>query len=119
MQVAQLRSIAMFVAAFALCCAAARADLVAVPASVDIGLVRGGQKLAQCFELVNRGTESVEILDIQQSCGCLAPRLEKRLLEPGEKTKLVAELRTLGQADGPHAWNLTVRYRDRAGVKTM
>src|SRR5579884_3615222 len=61
--------------------AAAGADLVCVEPLVDKGLVRSGSPLAQRFTLVNRGREAVEITEVKPSCGCLVPRLEKRLLQ--------------------------------------
>ena len=52
-------------------------------------------------------------------CNCLTPRLEKRLLEPGEKTRLELALRTLGHPDGQHAWTASVRYREGDTVKEI
>ncbi|MCI0681348.1 MAG: DUF1573 domain-containing protein [Gemmataceae bacterium] len=93
-----------------------RADLRAANGVIDLGDIRGGRKLVHRFELTNAGALPVEILEVQRGCGCLAPRLEQRLLPAGGTTGLVVELRTLGQADGPHSWNLQVSYR--AGQET-
>ena len=104
---------------FACCAAPARSELRVAAASVDLGVIRGGQKLTHRFELVNRGGESIEILDLKHGCGCLAPRLDQRVIPPGGKATLVMELRTLGQADGPHTWELQVHYRAGADAKTL
>jgi hypothetical protein len=86
---------------------------------VDLGEIRGGRRLAHRFELRNEGAGPVKIIEVQRGCGCLAPRLEESVLEPGAKTTLHFELRTLGQAEGPHTWNATVRYREAAEVKSL
>ena len=97
----------------------AHAELRAVVPVVDLGAVDGGQKVNHTFLLSNVGTEIIEIFDVQRGCGCLTPQLAKRTLRPGEQTMLALELRTLGQADGPHAWNLQVHYRDGQQMKTL
>jgi len=86
---------------------------------VDLGVIRGGQKVAHRFELTNPGGESLEILDLQRGCGCLAPRLDQRVIPAGGKISLAVELRTLGQSDGPHAWNLQVHYRAGKETKSL
>ena len=97
----------------------ARAELRVTTPEVDLGVIRGGQKIAHRFELANDGAESIEILDLQRGCGCLAPRLDQRVIPAGGKTSLAVELRTLGQSDGPHAWNLQVQYRIGQETKTL
>jgi hypothetical protein len=99
--------------------APARAELRVAAAVVDLGAIRGGQKLAHRFELVNTGSQAVEILDLERGCGCLAPQLGQRQIAPGTQADLVLELRTLGQADGPHTWNLKVHYRLGGDTKTL
>lgn len=91
---------------------AVQAELFFAEPAVKLGEIRGGAPLQHTFAFGNTGKQTVEILEVNRGCGCLAPRLEKRFLEPGEKALLVMEVRTLGQPNGPHAWNATVRYRD-------
>lgn len=86
---------------------------------VELGAIRGGQKLTHCFELVNTGDKALDILDLRPGCGCLAPRIKQRTLQPGDKTTLVLELRTLGQAEGPHTWDIDVKYRSGPETKTL
>lgn len=97
----------------------ARASLEAAAHAVDLGVVKGGQRIEAAFELRNAGTQALEIIDIERGCGCLAPKLDQRVLRPGEKASLRFEVRTLGQAEGSHTWNATVRYRDGAEVKKL
>jgi hypothetical protein len=97
----------------------ARAELHVAAPVIELGEVRGGQRLAQSFELTNAGATPIDIVEVRRGCGCLAPRLVERKLAPGTKTTLHVELRTLGQADGPHAWNLQVIYRAREELRTL
>jgi hypothetical protein len=83
---------------------------------VNLGEITGGPRRRVSLEFKNTGPEIVEILEMRRGCGCLAPRLEKRRYLPGEKGTLILELRTLGQANGPHTWTAQVLYR--AGNQT-
>jgi hypothetical protein len=97
----------------------AHAELRVAAPVIELGEVRGGQRLVQVFELTNAGTTPVEIVEVRRGCGCLAPRLASAKLQPGAKTTLHVELRTLGQADGPHAWNAQVIYRHGEETKSL
>jgi hypothetical protein len=97
----------------------AAAELSVTTPVIDLGVIRGGQKAAHQFELTNSSTQAIEILDLQRGCGCLAPRLDQRVIPAGGKTSLAVELRTLGQSDGPHAWNLQVHYRVGKDTKSL
>lgn len=91
--------------------ARARADL-AFPAPVaDAGEVRSGVPLAHRFAFRNTGNLPAEITDVRGSCGCLTPKLESRVLAPGQEGTVLLEVNTLGQAAGPHRWRVTLSYR--------
>jgi hypothetical protein len=89
----------------------ARADLHCAQPTVDKGEVRSGTSLSQRFSFVNRGRETVEIIDVHPSCGCLTPKVDKRRLQPGETGTLLLELNTLTQPAGVNLWRVTIRYR--------
>ena len=91
--------------------ASVQAELRVTESVVQLGEVRGGAPVKASFALYNAGQETIEIVEVNRGCGCLAPRLEKRLLEPGEKTNLFLDFRAFGQPNGPHTWNATVRYK--------
>src|SRR5437588_9280473 len=74
-----------------------RADLHFTQPHVQRGTVRSGVPLAHRFEFVNRGPGTVTITDLRASCGCLAPRLEKRSYQPGESGALLLEVNRLSQ----------------------
>jgi hypothetical protein len=95
------------------------AELRVAAAVVDLGELRGGQKAGHHFELVNTGADPIDILDLQRGCGCLAPKLDMRRIPAGGRTALAVELRTLGQAEGPHAWRLQVHYRQGEATRTL
>jgi len=89
-----------------------RADLHFTQSRVQRGTVRSGVPLAQWFDFVNRGPGAVTITDLRASCGCLAPRLEKRIYQPGESGAILLEVNTLSQPAGPNLWRVEVLYRD-------
>ncbi len=95
-----------------LAASAARAELHCEQPAVKTGEVRSGTALTHRFALINNGTETIEILDIKPSCGCLTPRTDRRVYAPGARGNLLLEINTLTQAAGPQSWRATVRYRE-------
>jgi hypothetical protein len=98
--------------------APARAGLTFPEPSADAGEVRGGMPLVHHFAFVNDGPGAVEITDVQASCGCVKPRLEKQTYAPGEKGDLLLDVHTLGQGAGDHVWRLKVSYREGGEPRT-
>src|SRR5437870_4030225 len=92
--------------------AGARADLTFPRPIVDVGQVRSGLPLSHTFRFTNAGSSPVAVTEVQGSCGCLTPRLDKRLLQPGETAELVLEVHTLSQTAGVHHWRVRLTYRD-------
>jgi hypothetical protein len=88
---------------------------------VNAGVVYTGTRLRQSFELCNRGNRIVEIGELRASCGCLSPRLSRRILNPHEIATVELEINTLSQAAGPNNWTVRVRYQDGgvAGESTL
>jgi hypothetical protein len=87
------------------------ADLKLTPAVVQLGDIAGGKPCEVAVTLANDGAEPLEILEVNRDCSCMTPHLDKRLLEPGGRTKLSMAIRTLGHADGAHTWITGIRYR--------
>jgi hypothetical protein len=100
---------------------AARAGLDCPEPMAQAGEVRCGTPLTHAFRLVNRGPHAVAITEVRPSCGCLAPRLEPRRLEPGSEAVLHVAVNTLTQAAGAHTWQVRVRYQEdgRPGELTV
>jgi hypothetical protein len=90
---------------------AVRADLHFEQPSADAGEVRSGRALVYRFPFTNRGPEVVEITSLRASCGCMTPRLDRRVYQPGEQGELPLEINTLSQAPGPQAWQVQVGYQ--------
>lgn len=63
---------------------------------VNLGRVPEGRPVPAKFLFANTGSEPLKILVASPSCGCLVPRLEKRLYEPGEQGLLVVQADTAG-----------------------
>ncbi|MBI3407640.1 MAG: DUF1573 domain-containing protein [Planctomycetes bacterium] len=97
--------------------AEARAQLRFAEPVANLGEIRGGPTLQHSFAFTNSGSLPIEIIEVDRSCGCLAPRLDKRRLSPGEKGNLRMDIRTLGQPNGPHAWTAQVRYREDGKIQ--
>jgi hypothetical protein len=103
--------------AFILLAQTVRADLEFAEPKADVGTVKSGAPLVREFAFTNRGATGVEIVEIQGSCGCLKPKLDHRVYQPGEGDKLRIEVNTLTQGAGPHSWRTIVRYRDGETVR--
>lgn len=85
----------------------------------DLGEIRAGPGLDHKFTLTNGGDQTLEILEVNRGCGCLAARLSKRGLKPGEQLTLFMEIRTLGHGNGPHSWTAQVRYRQGEAIREL
>ena len=60
------------------CCAIGRAGLEGDPPLFDAGTVHAGAALAHRFILANRGPETVEIVEVRPSCGCVTATPDRR-----------------------------------------
>jgi hypothetical protein len=90
----------------------ARADLRFPEPVADAGSVRTGAPLAHTFHFINTGPGTIEVTEARGSCGCLSPKLEKRVYAPGEEGDLVLEVNTLSQSAGGHSWRVYFNYRE-------
>lgn len=91
--------------------ALAQAQLRIDPPTLDLGEIRGGAPALATFRLINTGSEPIELVDLERSCGCLAPQWSDRTIPPGKQAALTLRMRTLGQAEGPRSWPLTLVTR--------
>jgi len=86
---------------------------------IEKGEVRSGVPLSHHFSLTNKGSETIEIVEVRPSCGCLAPKLEQHLLQPGQTTELRLEVNTLTQPAGVNNWRITLRYKEGETEKEL
>jgi len=84
--------------------------------SIDLGEIRAGVPAGCRFAFVNGGNNAVEVLEARAGCGCLQPRLNQLQFAAGARGEIALDLKTLGQAAGPHTWQLTIVYRDGDNV---
>ena len=77
----------------------------------DRGQVRGGPVLAHQFEFSNRAASELEIVHVQPSCGCLAPKLSATRLKPGQSATLALSIGTISQPVGDNLWSVRLYYR--------
>src|SRR5260370_8895064 len=90
----------------------ARAELHCDLPAVQTGEVHTGAPLSHRFALVNNGAETIEILDMNLSCGCLTPLATQRIFAPGARGALLLEINTLTQDAGLQSWRVAIRYRE-------
>lgn len=63
----------------------------------NFGQVKEGTTVSHTFELVNKGSDVLQIKDVRTSCGCTAALVSSPTLKPGEKGTLKVDLDTKGR----------------------
>lgn len=91
--------------------AGARADIRFSQPASDAGEVRTGSPLVRRFEFVNAGPGPAQVTGARANCGCLRPRTETRVYQPGEKGAVELDVNTLSQPAGPHTWRVILDYQ--------
>jgi Protein of unknown function (DUF1573) len=89
----------------------ARAQLRFSESTIDLGEVRAGAPASCRFRFENVGTTSIELVDLERSCGCMQPVWHEKRLEPGQAGTIEMNFRTLGQPEGRRTWNATLLQR--------
>jgi len=56
-----------------------------------------GQTVEHEYEIINQGNADLIINDVKASCGCTAVQPQKKILKPGEKTKIKIEFDSRGR----------------------
>lgn len=87
--------------------------------TVKLGKVRSGLPVKHRFVFINDGQEPAEIVEMRAGCGCLVPRLEKRIYKPAEKGCIPLEVNTLGESAGAHRWYIYLQYRQGKEVSVV
>jgi hypothetical protein len=95
------------------------ADLRFAEPVIEAGEVRAGAPLSHAFRFRNEGDAEVVITGLRGSCGCLAPHADKEHIKPGGEGSVLLDIHTLGQAQGPHRWRVTVSYRSGNSIYEM
>lgn len=64
------------------------------------------------FRFTNRSERTAKVTKFEPSCGCLNPRLEKRVYEPGETGEFFLRVNTAQEEPGPQEYYVDVHYED-------
>jgi hypothetical protein len=96
-----------------------RADLHFPQTELNLGQVYTGRPLRQRFTFTNRGPGVVEVKELQAACGCMTPRLDKLVYQPGESGSFTLEVNTLTQPAGPNRWRVQVQFTDAGQERTQ
>ena len=64
--------------------------------------------LEATFRFTNHSGRTVTIKELKPSCGCLNPRLEKRVYQPGESGRFSVRVETAGEKPGPKEYTIDV-----------
>lgn len=97
-------------AAWLLCVLSGADPFAGSTTTIDAGQVFVGQRLVRKFTLRNSAAEVMTITGVKASCGCAAPELSRRQLQPGESAELTLDVNTLSQPAGPIRWNAHVDW---------
>lgn len=86
----------------------AQANLVFETVTQDLPTKWSDTKVVATYKFTNTGKETVKITDMQSSCGCTTPVLEKKEYAPGEEGELKAVFNPDGKI-GPQTKTITLK----------
>ena len=97
----------------------AKVDVIPVTPSEDLlvlkekeynfGKIPQGKPVTHIFEVTNKSTDTLRIVNIQASCGCTTPEWERdKAVAPGGNTKITVGYNAA--AEGPFTKMITVTY---------
>jgi uncharacterized cupredoxin-like copper-binding protein len=85
----------------------------------DFGKVENGKVVDYDFKFVNHGNSTLNITDIQTSCGCTAALVSSKALKPGENGTIKVQLNTKGHS-GKMVRTVTIKSNDpKAPTSTL
>lgn len=80
----------------------------------NFGKIPQGKPVTHVFEVVNNGTDSLKIINIQASCGCTTPDWDRNKVQaPNEKTAITVGYNAA--SEGSFNKSITITYN---GTKT-
>jgi hypothetical protein len=86
---------------------------------VDLGKVAPSEEVRAHFDFTNRGRATITNIQLDPSCGCLQPQLNKQAFEPGESGNFVVRVQTANQSAGPKEYTIAIRYKDPKPRETI
>ncbi len=79
---------------------------------VNLGAPPPRAEYAGRFAFRNVGSHSLKVLELEPSCGCLSPRLDKKTFEPGEVGEFYLRVRAANEKPGLHEYTCKLKYDD-------
>ena len=75
----------------------------------NFGKIPQGKPVVHIFDVANKGSDSLKIVNVVASCGCTTPEWEKdKVVAPGGSTKITVGYNAA--AEGPFTKVITVNY---------
>ena len=75
----------------------------------DFGKIQQGKPVTHIFEVVNNGSDSLKIENVQASCGCTTPDWERNKIQaPNQKTNITVGYNSA--SEGIFAKTITISY---------
>ncbi len=83
-------------------------ELVLKEMEFDFGKIPQGKPVTHVFEVVNNGTDSLKITNIQASCGCTTPDWERNKVQaPAQKTAITVGYNAASEGSFVKSINIT------------
>ena len=79
---------------------------------VNLSEMHNTARVEALFHFKNCGKSPARITNLEPSCGCLNPKLEKRAYLPGEDCEFSLNVLTTRERPGPHDYELKIDYED-------
>lgn len=79
---------------------------------VDLGCIEDQNLVYAWFRFHNVSDETIRVVDLDPSCGCLNPQLDKREYAPGEAGEFYLRVRTANERPGRHEYTVRFDYSD-------
>jgi hypothetical protein len=73
---------------------------VSDPYTWDFGRVKEGEVLTHTFIFKNESAKTINIIDVNTSCGCTVSKTQKKTLLPDEETRIEVQFKSKGYS-GP------------------
>lgn len=80
----------------------------------DFGKIPQGKPVFHLFEFTNAGSDSLQIRDIQASCGCTTPEWDRNALAPGARS--VIKVGYNAAAEGPFTKSVTINVNGQQKI---
>jgi Protein of unknown function (DUF1573) len=80
--------------------------------SVNLRTVELRSVIEADFKFTNTSDKTVKITDLTASCGCLNPRMSKKIYEPGEQGYFEVRVSTPNSSPGEKEYTIDLEYED-------